>query len=499
MFCSKCGNQINLGEKFCSSCGNMIEVIEPTQPEIEIPKSPDKKKLHKENLVKVGIIAIITIVLFVFGFLGGTAPEREMKKALETDDYYTVISTYESLLADGEEEKANMMLNDYINDAIIYFNENFSMSLVDISNYGEIYDEVLDFLYENYGDIFVNYYEEEYSLGGILNSGIYDIDASLYDFREMVESKVNYYEGLFNKEYLYGNDEDYDRSIVLSRFYGVIEEDVNYESAQEKVKEVYDEYINYLISKADEYMANGDYSATIELLNNAIEELNDEYPNDDIKSKIDDVLSSYATQYATKAEEEFKNGDINAAIGNIEAAISICPNGEYEGKLEEYKLYLPLALYNKENFLSYKYGEGGFSYEESVVGNDNKKYNNVIIIDSYVAKDYWKSDASDLAFTCEYNLAGKYDLVSGLMLMAKDNQNQKYNTYFKAYGDGKLLYTSPSLKSGDLPETISFDVSGVQKLKLEFYIEISQYNYVSADMYISDLVAQKNIPTDTTE
>ena len=315
-----------------------------------------------------------------------------------------------------------------------------------------------------------------------------DIAEALNSLQSMVESKYQYFEGLYELDPSF-KDDDYYYMNALDSFAGVIEEDINYDAAQEKAKEVCNEYINSLIAKADEYIAMGDYSAAVELLNHTMLDEEELGIDVNLKAKFDEVLSTYAEQYVTKAEEEFKNGDVNAAIGNIEAAISIYPEGEYETKLEEYKLYLPLALYNEYNFLTYKYGEGGFDYYESIVGNDNIKYNNIIQIDSYVM-----DDGSDLAFTCEYNLAGKYDSVSGLMLMAKENQNQKLKTYFKAYGDGKLLYTSPSLKAGDLPENISFGVSGVQKLKIEFYIELSQYEYCSGEMYISDLMAKKNIP-----
>lgn len=513
MFCSKCGNQINQGEKFCSSCGNPIEIIEPTQPKIDIPKpEKTKKQVNKKVIVLIAIIASMIVVglIALVAYLSATAPEREMKKALETNDYYTVMTTYDSLVVDGDRETANQLLNEYINNATDIFNEEF-----DFNKYEEIFSEntvdyeiafdelyfstLRDFLSNRFGNMFVS--EDS---AGLLSAdiAIVEIEDSIYSFEEMIESKESYYSGVFLCEFFeyyvkHSKCEDVGAvGCAIEEFSRVISEDKKYNDSIAKSEEIYEKGITYLIDIANNYINQGDYSSAMELLEGDWSiDANDEI----LIEKINSIRKEYAAQYATKAEEEFKNGDINAAIGNIEAAISIYPNGEYEAKLEEYKLYLPLALYNKENFLSYKYGEGGFSYEESVVGNDNKRYNNVIIIDSYVAKDYWNSDASDLAYTCEYNLDGKYDLVSGIMLLAKDNQNQKYNTYFKAYGDGKLLYTSPSLKSGDLPEEISFNVSGIQKLKFEFYIEISQYNYVSTDMYIGDLVAQKSISIETTE
>ena len=67
---------------------------------------------------------------------------------------------------------------------------------------------------------------------------------------------------------------------------------------------------------------------------------------------------------------------------------------------------------------------------------------------------------------------------------------QKIVGYFKAYGDGKLLYTSPKMTAGVLPEEISFDISGVQKLTLSFF------GSESTGCGISDLTVQKAFPTE---
>lgn len=489
MFCSKCGNQINQDEKFCSSCGNIIGAYEHIQPKNEIPKpTAIKKTISKKVIIPVAVIASILVIglIALVSFFGASAPEREMKKALETNDYYTIMTAYENLVADGKYETAVRILNDYVEDAIDYLNNNFTMSVDEISDDDEINYEILDFLYNNYGDMFVTFYEEYgyADLGGLINSGCTGIEASLIKFENMVASKYQYYKGLyeFNPSFK-EDDEKYYYMNALDSFSGVMEEDINYEAAQEKAEEVCDEYINSLIAKADEYIAMGDYSAAVELLNNTILD-EEELAITNLKAKIDEVLSSYAVQYATKAEEEFKSGDVNAAIGNIEAAISIYSKGKYEAKLEEYKLYLPFELYKKDNIISYN--DVSF-YSGCKTANNNKEYCNLV---------GFSHDDFDESGFIEYDLAGNYSTVSGTTFITlKENFGTDFNGYFEVYGDGKLLYKSTTMRVGVQPQNFSIDVTGVQRLELKTYSNSIYY----MNIYISNFVAKKNIPTGTTE
>lgn len=486
MFCSKCGNQINQGEKFCSSCGNPIEIIETTQPKIDIPK-PEKteEQVNKKVIVPIAIIALMIVVglISLVVYLGTTAPEREMKEAFETKDYYTVIATYEKLVADGEHELANQMMSDYINDTTVYLNNSFTMSIEGISDDDEIIYEISTFLNNNFGNIF----DDEYGL--LCNNYLWEIETignALEKLVEMIESKCSYYQGLLEMNNPDGSDEIFYYRSALSSFNSVIAEDVNYETAIAKSEEIYNGYVNILISRADELMKIGDYSGAITFLNDAAEELGQEFPNDDIETKFDEILSMYAAQYATKAEEEFKEGDINAAIGNIEAAISIYPNSDYKVKLEEYKSYLPFELYKENNVLK-KDGTAEFDIEYRVYANDGTEMKNCMSIGA----DY-KSVGS-----ATYALKGKYDIVIGTYFISRADKNEAYTSYFEAYGDGKLLYTSPKIKAGVLPQEISFSVKGVQTLEIRWY-GIAFYSWESTG-YISDFVAKKNIPTETTE
>ena len=93
---------------------------------------------------------------------------------------------------------------------------------------------------------------------------------------------------------------------------------------------------------------------------------------------------------------------------------------------------------------------------------------------------------TDSHITEYYNLEGRYDTVTGTVFLSDSDKDEKDECYFEAYGDGKLLYTSPKISAGFLPQDISFSVSGVQELKIVFK--------GSGSGYVSNLTAQKDFP-----
>ena len=52
--------------------------------------------------------------------------------------------------------------------------------------------------------------------------------------------------------------------------------------------------------------------------------------------------------------------------------------------------------------------------------------------------------------------------------MPRGNANDSRSAYFEVYGDGKLLYTSPTMKNDSFPETFDIDISGVKVLKIYY-------------------------------
>lgn len=69
----------------------------------------------------------------------------------------------------------------------------------------------------------------------------------------------------------------------------------------------------------------------------------------------------------------------------------------------------------------------------------------------------------------EYYLAGKYAALSGVLCVSEDCKNIDTTSYFEIYADGKLVYTSPEMTQGSLPESFQVDIQHCQKLKIVLY------------------------------
>lgn len=525
MFCQKCGNVLQNGEKFCRVCGN--PVMQTAQTSLvnnsastvieNKPSVKPKKQINKKVLIPSIIGALVLIAILVIGIVSISAyienkPIREMEKAFESKDINQVISVIEKC-EDGDyykcnsSEKVRGTLWSNINSATDTFNSEF---VYDNQTYdkNDILEAVIEFMENRFGTLYyINgdksdiWHLEEYmksanlksSYGGSSADGTEifstDVLGALNDLDSLIASRIAYYDGM---KCLNNPNDSEDYWNAIEKFSAVIKSDLKYNDAVAKSSEAFDLYFKGTMEAVDKYIASGDYSAAVQLLNNTVDGVsNSKEYSEAIAAKADEILKTYASQYAQKAEEYFRAGDVNTAIGNIEAAIQIDPNGGYEAKLNEYKLYLPLALYDMNNVLSQS-SDYRIKKESSLNSVNNKEYNNCLLYRHY-------QDCSPS--TISYLLEGKYDTVSGVYFSPKENasMNRTGTAYFEVYGDGKLIYTSQTISAESLPTEVDFSVSGVQKLEIKFIGKGSSVWGMDAQWYgdyaaLSDLTARKNIP-----
>jgi hypothetical protein len=249
-------------------------------------------------------------------------------------------------------------------------------------------------------------------------------------------------------------------------------------------------YLDETMKTVDSYMASGDFASAVDIISG----LRSEFENMGLDTATIDkvlnaILTEYAETYVKKAEESFNNKDARAAIGNMDAALQLCPdNAEYKAKRDEYTLYLPFELYKNENKLVEEGTGLGFGPVDSITANDGTEMPNCL-------KLSFGSKGDKMYVKTTYNLAGKYDYVSGKMFLPEDRKNDSAKGYIKVYGDGVLIYESPVITAGVLPQDVWFSVTGVQNLEVEYYgsrdyVEV----VVSSHIAISNFTAQKNFP-----
>ena len=69
----------------------------------------------------------------------------------------------------------------------------------------------------------------------------------------------------------------------------------------------------------------------------------------------------------------------------------------------------------------------------------------------------------------EYYLAEKYAALSGVLCVSEDCKNIDTTSFFEVYADDTLVYTSPEMTQGSLPESFQVDIQHCQKLKIVLY------------------------------
>lgn len=488
MFCQKCGATIENGEKFCRACGapvpgsaaSGIPVNGPSVPPKTSGPAPVKKPitLTKQNklFIILGSVAAVAVLIFIIAMVA-TADTRAMNKALKSKNGAEVMQAYSELAQKGKSAVADEAIASYIQDATDTLNNDFSCDVSTMQSSGDVSDALGAFMYDNFGNIF-----GEYNGGGSYLEDIpsYIVEEALEAFDDMASSKYSYYSGVYKLQNA-SDLEDYEQ--CLDVFQQVLESDVNYSDSVTKSGEAFDAYLQKVSETADQYIAEGDYAAAIDFLEDYLNNEDSEFAGE-MKAKLDELKKTYADNYMTKAATEFQNGDVNAAVGNVEAAIAIFPDETYQVKLDEYKLYLPYALYEDENIL--KQSGRKIHYTSSQTANDGTEFINVL----YVLYD---DRNLECVASSTYNLAGRFDTITGKMFVADYDKSDVQSCYFEAYGDGKLLYTSPKLQAGVLPQDIQFSVTGVQTLEIKYYGQ-TENTLWGCNICISNLVAQKNLP-----
>lgn len=460
--------KIPLGNHFQSPLPKTVLECKKMAGSIPIQNNLKKSRLNIKVLIPIMVVFVllIGILLLVVAFLP-SKDMRAIKKAWESKDINQVMKVYSPTSADSRET-----LYAYIEEATNELNNDFTY---EIKEEKDVWAALKDFIKTRWGTLFIS--RDDF------DSKLYEIAylmPVLENFEKMAYSKKTYYEALWKLEHTENANEYLS---AIQSLLAVIPTDKNHFEVSAKVSEAATAYIDKIMEIANTYMAKNDYNGALGLFEEAVDALDFEGAEDysgNIAAKVAEAKIAYAAQYAQKAEECFQAGDIKAAVGNIEAAVKVTPNGSYEAKLKEYQLYLPLALYDEDNVLK---KEGKFISKESETANDNSEHCNIMRF--FHDNDYRVEKFCVLT----YNLAGKYNKVSGTIYVPKSSKDDVQKGYFEAYGDGELLYTSPTMTAGVLPSAIEFDVSGVQTLEIHTYGQSA--TFWGSEFSVSELTARK--------
>lgn len=483
MICKNCGSHLPDGAEFCPGCGNFL-TDEPSGKSVTKKRKShsvhtgwDIHALSKNKTYMIvaaagaGVVALIILIVVISNLTATNA----LKSALDSKDADRVNTVYAQ--AYGKESKLKKY-DKVIKDTIDTISKDLNAHDFDSQAVQDSADAVYDYVETQWGTLL---YDDNNISPSISASNA----AAWSDLEALMRSKADYCQGIYAME----TSKNYQDAI--SNFSQVLESDSAFENAKTKLGESVDAYIGDTLTQVEAYVADGDINGGLEVLNTAKSYLDECGVNsDEISQKINETLVTYADSYAQKAEACFNEKDVNGAIGNMEVAMELQPdNADYKTKYDTYQQYLPFNLYDEDNVIAVEDIDASWAhFDTHATANDNTEKLHVISVghDSYETTN---------VYNIQYNLAGKYGTVNGKMFIADTYKNTVQTSYFEAYGDGKLLYTSPKMEKGVLPQDVSFDVTGVQKLELKFYTRTDSTIW-SSEVCVSNLVAQKAFPTE---
>lgn len=525
MICKNCNRELNDGAKFCKYCGAQVSNEEPSrdvpewemggiyqnagysnsgyypenngaqypyventnsnnssavnpseQPAVQIPAA--KSNDNQKKMIIIAVCALIAAVIVIVSaiFISNKLSTKEITDAINAKNAFSLNSAYSEAEGTSKQSKYDKIIGETIKDMKDDLNShNFEGELLP-----DAQKTVESYLQSRWGTLIVSDGSDNMWISVSAEN-----EQAWNELMDLIESKVNYCTALYARDY------ENDLKKAIEYFSKIIEKDSKFEESKNDISDCVDSYINETLKKVDEYISGGDINAGITLLESVKEYLDEcGIDSQQVTQKIDEILKNYAASYAEKAEKSLKDKDVNAAIGQIEVAMELQPdNAEYRAKHEEYQNYLPFYLYIEDNVLNavdHDYLTDWKYYDSHNTANDNTEFTHVIKV------GFHNGDLKNINSTT-YNLAGKYDTVTGKIFVPQTYKSVTMSAYFEAYGDGKLLYTSQKVGAGVLPQDISFKVSGVQKLEIKFWGE-TESTLWGTEFDIANLTAQKDFP-----
>ena len=411
---------------------NLRNNITETENENHIAQHIDSNYKHKKTkyiiCVVITVIVIFSILISMFYVHAYKCSDKYIFKQLDNRNVLSISSVYQrhySKTQDLQEEFLEI-LYDYL--------------FINISKFDN--EEITyDVAKENY-NIVQDVVEYNHMQGAMIGKYLNTLEG-------LKESKYAYQNGLTSFK-----EEEYD--VAIGYFEDVISQDKNYSDAQNKIAESKSKLKEKTLVQADELIKSGKYADAIKVVEDVLKFC----PNDtELTNKISEIKNVAVQNTISDAQNSFIDEGYQAAINTVDKAINeVGDSDTLNEEREKYQAYIPVALTDIE---CSERSKKHFSVRESGTDNTNNTHKNTIYV-------YHHGYGDDNQYEV-YPLMGKYDT---LTFEAFRNNHEKTKTSdetisINIYGDDILL-KKITIDKNFMPQQDSLDISGVQKLKVEF-------------------------------
>lgn len=401
--------------------------------------------------MKKSLVAIIMSLIMVLLTLAGCSSSDNKKTPDPTQSPSAVIS--------------DLLQKENYDEAVLQYN---NMKYPDQTSTDTVTKEI-DSVYDNYKLKLIEYKTAISKLDAFYKINDKNIKRRSRDVKQKVND-LHDSRTAYETAVLYEKEKNYKDAIA--QYSLVIEEDDNYNTAQEKIKSCTTTLRDEAIAKADAFIKDNDYVGAINTLIDANKNLQD----DTITQKIEVYSKTYVTDILNQADALVSEKKLDEAIDLLKYAKTVVPNNtELKDRLNSIEDLKPVplqTLHILENthsnpYLStecYYYSDEGIT---DAYGNDYSQ--------AHIFRTYYSHEAY-----CLYFLNGEYLTITGTLVMST-NSNSSSNMYINIYADDELVYSKRSIDRLTKAFTFSADVTGADKMKIVVGISKSggELNYLA--------------------
>lgn len=234
---------------------------------------------------------------------------------------------------------------------------------------------------------------------------------------------------------------------------------------------IFKEYKNIVLtsaySEAEAFVADGNYSAGIKAINDAIQQIG---TDDEAYARLQTYMSAYKTIVIENADNALASAGYADAISIInEGLATLDGDSDLLNKIDEYKTYAPIYLSYDDAYATNKYLRTEITDNSWLTDNYGTTYTSERVIcnkDSGLFEDVG---------TIQYYLSSQYRTLTGTIYIPDVSKNVNVESilvkkpYVQIWGDGLLLYELTSLINKDKPVDFCIDISNVEFLEIQIY------------------------------
>lgn len=287
-----------------------------------------------------------------------------------------------------------------------------------------------------------------------INENVENVDSDAELKKIYDDSVAKYKQAALTKADEYINAGDYSAAAsVLTTAIRVIGSDNDLQSRLSTVQK------QDILAQVQKLQADGDYASAIKLVNDNMDKVGNDSDILLVRSSCEDA---YRKDITANAERAFQDSGYKEALSVVNNGLTVLRD---DASLLDLKSYYenkaPVSLCDLDAFYC---NYDSVSKKVGVTLQD--KLGNTH--ENCIEYNYGYDESVDI-----YVLNREYSSFKGTLFVPKDrsvnsdNNNDKF-FYFTIYGDDQLLYTSPLMKASQYPVDFEIDVTGVDQLKINW-------------------------------